>query len=453
MRCLTTCSRACLALLFLFGCDDNAPVDASGSDGGSLADASAPDGAIRDAGAVDAGLADAAAQDGGTPAMPASCYDGAVDVTDLGAARIARTPHYEVEAVADADRTERFARMLEAAWREYAAYFGSEPDLGGDRLRVRFFADRAAFEAALTADGVVTDGGPGGYFEPSNRTAYLFDQPTRYFTRTLLLHEGAHQFHFLTRTASGALPFWYGEGVAEALSRHDWDGRCVRLDAAPLITQEDTPADALRRLEAGGVSIGGILDGSTPATRSLAWALFRYFQHSSAGALSRGFRAFRAAVDRGDDVRAAFAAELGDPASYDAGWLGFIRGEQEPLTPTFLEWTHIGPGAIEGESEFFSVAPIKTDLNRFETRFEVPSGAGWSGGVVLGFESATRFEALVVRDTGRLQRFDANGSAIWNDVGPAPAAVGGAYHFVVTYSPGSVSVDINGETHTFETTL
>jgi hypothetical protein len=375
-------------------------------------------------------------------------------VLEDGDSYLATTPHYSLEAHVDSARAEELARLLEAAWPQYTRFFGRAPQLGEtERLRVRLFRDAAAYRAGLSEDGITDAGGSGGYYEPSNRTAYLFDQPTRYYTQTLLLHEAGHQFHGTAIDLPRGLPCWYIEGTAEYISRHDWDGRCIRLGIQPLLTQEDDPAEALESLADGTPTIEEILTEESPGTRPIARSLFRYLNHSANGALAADFRQMRDAIHDGVDPAEAFRTHLGPPSSHDEAMLAFLRADQEPMETVFLEHLHVGPTSLRAFSEFFSIAVLKEPVNRFRASFAEPDAEGWSGGVVLGYESRSRYEALVVRQNGRLQRFDVTESAQWNDIGPAPAARDERYAFEVNYRPGFVSVAINDEVFEFETTL
>jgi hypothetical protein len=60
---------------------------------------------------------------------------------------------------------------------------------------------------------------------------WLFDQPSDYYRRHLLLHEGTHAF--MNRWLGGAGPPWYMEGMAELLGTHEWDGRELKLGYNP----------------------------------------------------------------------------------------------------------------------------------------------------------------------------------------------------------------------------
>jgi hypothetical protein len=60
---------------------------------------------------------------------------------------------------------------------------------------------------------------------------WLYDQPSDYYRRHLLLHEGTHAFaaHFL-----GAVgPPWYAEGMAELLATHRWNAGQLTLRHFP----------------------------------------------------------------------------------------------------------------------------------------------------------------------------------------------------------------------------
>ena len=53
------------------------------------------------------------------------------------------------------------------------------------------------------------------------REFWLFDQPTDYYVRHLLLHEGTHVF--MVSFLGGCGPGWYMEGTAELLGTHRLD--------------------------------------------------------------------------------------------------------------------------------------------------------------------------------------------------------------------------------------
>lgn len=71
-----------------------------------------------------------------------------------------------------------------------------------------------------------------------NQTVWLFKQPSEYYTRHLLLHEGVHAF--CLHQFNGIGPQWFGEGVAEWLALHRGQEAEIVIDQVPA-TRADTP--------------------------------------------------------------------------------------------------------------------------------------------------------------------------------------------------------------------
>ena len=65
---------------------------------------------------------------------------------------------------------------------------------------------------------------------------WLYDQPSAYYRRHLLLHEGTHGFMY-TRLQASATP-WYIEGLAELLGTHRWHNRKLQMNYFPLQRDE-----------------------------------------------------------------------------------------------------------------------------------------------------------------------------------------------------------------------
>jgi len=70
------------------------------------------------------------------------------------------------------------------------------------------------------------------------RYLWLYDQPTAYYRRHLLLHEGTHAFMDLI--VGGLGPPWYAEGMAELLGTHQWQDGKLSLAYMPR-EKTDTP--------------------------------------------------------------------------------------------------------------------------------------------------------------------------------------------------------------------
>ena len=67
---------------------------------------------------------------------------------------------------------------------------------------------------------------------------WLAEQPSDYYRRHLLLHEGTHAF--MQTQLGGAGAAWYMEGMAELLGTHAWRGGKLQLGVVPA-TREDAP--------------------------------------------------------------------------------------------------------------------------------------------------------------------------------------------------------------------
>lgn len=77
---------------------------------------------------------------------------------------------------------------------------------------------------------------PHGYSRGSE--IWLYDQPSAYYRRHLMLHEGVHAFAH--RLLGGSGPPWYMEGIAELLGTHLWKDGQLKLASMPP-TKEEVP--------------------------------------------------------------------------------------------------------------------------------------------------------------------------------------------------------------------
>jgi len=122
-------------------------------------------------------------------------------------------PDEEVDELPDV-----FAR----AFPQWCAYFDVDPADHADWTMTGFLMkDREAFLRA----GLLPDELP--QFQHGFSWDYdlwLYEQPSAYYRRHLLLHEGTHGF--MNTVLGGCGPPWYMEGTAELLGTHRWrDGR------------------------------------------------------------------------------------------------------------------------------------------------------------------------------------------------------------------------------------
>lgn len=65
---------------------------------------------------------------------------------------------------------------------------------------------------------------------------WLYEQPSEYYRRHLLLHEATHAF--MHQVLGGSGPPWYAEGIAELLGTHRWEEGKLQLAAMPQHKQD-----------------------------------------------------------------------------------------------------------------------------------------------------------------------------------------------------------------------
>lgn len=82
---------------------------------------------------------------------------------------------------------------------------------------------------------------------------WIYEQPSDYYRRHLLLHEGTHSFMNMLLGGSG--PPWYMEGVAELLGTHSWKDGKLELNYFPA-TQLEAPMWNRPKIVADAVAAG-----------------------------------------------------------------------------------------------------------------------------------------------------------------------------------------------------
>jgi hypothetical protein len=124
--------------------------------------------------------------------------------------------------------------VFRQAFPQWCAYFGVDPADHADWHATGFLMqDGDAFRrAGLLPDALPT-------FENGfswNYDLWLYEQPSAYYRRHLLLHEGTHSFMNTVLGACG--PPWYMEGTAELLGTHRWHPGQLRMGHMPASREE-----------------------------------------------------------------------------------------------------------------------------------------------------------------------------------------------------------------------
>jgi hypothetical protein len=362
----------------------------------------------------------------------------------------AETAHYHVEAEGEDALAAEAAKVLEAAWPEFAKFFGAEPALAeGEKLPVFIAATREGFATRLKADGI-TPPESGGYYSPGHRTAYLWRQPTLYYTRVLLLHETAHQFHYLARTGNRSLPaYWYVEGLAEYLGRHHWDGESLTLGALPVLSLEDYAAAAKKEIEGLGAPFAAHL-GKLGLSRPLSYALIRFLLCADGGSRREKFEKLMAKLDRGAASGDLLWKAFGPPKRLAAELEEWLATDQEPWAPIYNEWEGIGPDRIRGVAPpaIVSLCRVKAGVRRLTAALEVPAGGEWRGGLLLHHSGPDDYVTALAGSDGLLavtRRTEGRWEALHRGKCPAPDT-NGLLHFTATRVPGEVELVVGGET-------
>lgn len=344
---------------------------------------------------------------------PEVCGSPEVTLVAEGAGYLATTAHYTLHIVGfDAEESGNLAALAETAWLGFAAFFGAE--VAGP-LVVYVDADADSFYATLARAGIGEPEGAGGYYDPGSGAAFLFRQPTAYYSRVLFLHELTHQYQDHAGAMSG-LPFWYVEGLAESLGRHHWDGECLTLRSRPLLSWEDYAAAAQAELDAGARA-SDLLSGSS-YSRPLAQELVRML--TSHADFAPGFSDWRAAVSAGSSASdpEALAAAVGPAEGLDDALAQWVPENQEEMAPIYLDWVPIAGDAAWGFAGASAAARVKLPVDRFSMVTDVPI-SGESVGTVYGYDAGTGdIEMAFLSADGGVSRFAAVGGAVtWDGYG------------------------------------
>lgn len=143
--------------------------------------------------------------------------------------RVVRSKHCTmVTDLPKSAEVDRLPAVVDAGITQWAKRFElTEEQFDSWRVRVYLMKDRRRFEAQrLMPEG--RDQFPDGF--ALGYEVWLYDQPTDYYRRHLLLHEVTHAV-MLTQLG-GCGPAWYMEAMAELCGTHAWDAQAGQLQLA-----------------------------------------------------------------------------------------------------------------------------------------------------------------------------------------------------------------------------
>ncbi|MFO7903699.1 MAG: hypothetical protein R6U98_13635, partial [Pirellulaceae bacterium] len=155
-----------------------------------------------------------------------------IDEDRVAAAGIRKVEGKHVTVFTDvpaAPGVDELPRVFDLAIEPWCEYFGVRADVVEDwKVRAYLMDRRELFEQA----GLLPENLPRfGHGYSQHGELWLFDQPSDYYRRHLLLHEGTHLF--MQTYLRGMGPPWYSEGMAELLATHRWKDGELRLRYFP----------------------------------------------------------------------------------------------------------------------------------------------------------------------------------------------------------------------------
>ena len=257
---------------------------------------------------------------------------------------------------------------------------------------------------------------------------WLREQPSDYYRRHLLLHEGTHAFMQAALRGSGSA--WYYEGIAEYLATHRWQQGRLELARFPGNRNEVSHWGRIKIIRdaiAAGrqLSFADVFRIDGPDFRHVdayawSWAAIVFLQ--SDPRFSETIASLQGQVElTGEPFAAAFWSQLRvDPQRLDDAWLGFLTELDYglPPRPQRIEYRSVEPLAGKQrrtvatdrgwQSTGIQLQAGKKYLVRARGRYQLKKGQElWSssaGGVTLeyyrGLPSGMLIAACVDRESG-----------------------------------------------------
>jgi hypothetical protein len=256
-----------------------------------------------------------------------------VDETRAAAAGIRKLTGKHVVIYTDAKSSpaiDSLPTIFDLAVPQWAEYF-NVPDDKYNHWQARGFLirDRETFEALGLMPPVQQDF-PNGI--SVGRDFWLYAQPSDYYTRHLMLHEGTHVF--MQSFLGGCGPGWYMEGTAELFGTHRYDERYKQLTLRVMPKdRDDVPMWGRIKLvntaaQQGTHPLPGVLeiDNSRQMGDDLyawCWALCKFLDsHPRYRDRFRNLQNNVTAPDFNDRFRNAYRGHWAD---LQAEWLAFIE--------------------------------------------------------------------------------------------------------------------------------
>jgi hypothetical protein len=291
---------------------------------------------------------------------------------------------FKLEAEATAAETDEYLSVLEAAYTQLAARFKAKP-------------------GKITVE--ITEGAPGD--QTDTNTVRIQRQPGRYATRALLLREYVRVFYELARAKGReAQTKWYREGQVEFLAGHDWDGKTLRMGIVPAVSQENLPGQALAETRKDGFDLAAAIEGTTPASPALSWALYGHLTTGDKGKPLAGFRKFEPKMAGGVKAAPLFWQCFGKAPEYGPPFVSWLETAQQPFVPFVGDWEGLAPGRVRGQGKGLAACRFQLPAGEFKVTVGAPKEQkGWRAGVVLASESEKSYAVFLADWAGYFNIF------------------------------------------------
>jgi len=162
-----------------------------------------------------------------------------VDETKAAAAGIRKLSAKHLTLYTDLESDEQvdvLPEVFDRAFPQWCEYFGIDPAKHPDWSMTGFLMkDKARFQRARLLPATLP---PFEHGYCRNYEFWLYEQPSAYYRRHLVLHEGTHGF--MNTMLGGCGPPWYMEGIAELLATHRWADGKLTMNYLPA-TREEVP--------------------------------------------------------------------------------------------------------------------------------------------------------------------------------------------------------------------
>jgi hypothetical protein len=171
--------------------------------------------------------------------VPAAELPPVADVQQLAAAGIRKLEGTHLTLFTDLPsqrEVDELPRVYDAAIAPWCDYFRVAPNKVARWKMTAYVMDR---QERFRATGLLPEGLPSflnGY--QCGSEMWIYEQPSAYYRRHMLLHEGTHAF--MNTQLLGCGPPWYMEGMAELMGTHRWQEGQLQLAYFPRL-RDDVP--------------------------------------------------------------------------------------------------------------------------------------------------------------------------------------------------------------------